>query len=169
MRSDEDWNSSACWRKKEEVEEEKVESSAGRGIGTQIYLRVRIAGHKTNISFIPSVAKIPFLEPKRGRKRRYRCSEMRGGDRYPVVFREMPQRVFFSQAFPTEFVSFFSSIVFTPSLLLISWINWTTPPSKIMRRKRRLFCCSKSNSLQGLMRSFAYGDETINALSLSFQ
>jgi hypothetical protein len=54
-------------------------------------------------------------------------------------------------------------------LLLISWINWTTPPSKIMRRKRRLFCCSKSNSLQGLMRSFAYGDETINALSLSFQ
>jgi len=37
-----------------------------------------------------------------------------------------------------------------------------------MRRKRRLFCRSKSNSLQPLMRSFAYDDETINALSLFF-
>jgi hypothetical protein len=37
-----------------------------------------------------------------------------------------------------------------------------------MRRKRRLFCRSKSNSLQPLMRSFAYDDETINALSLYF-
>jgi hypothetical protein len=94
-----------------------------------------------------------------------------------VVFREMPERISSSSsssslslAFPTEFISVLSSNIFSTlyTLLLISWINCTTPPSKIMRRKRRLFCRSKSNSLQPLMRSFAYDDETINALSLYF-